>query len=759
MFDTLGHFVFRRRVPIAIAGAVFLLASAVASLGLFPRLSSGGYENPAAESARVGATLREEFGGGDASLVVLMKSPDGKTLDDPAFAAAAQVRMESLLHHPAAKSVLSYFNTNAAQFVSADRRVTFALVELKPGMDSPEAVRALRADLKRGPYPAQVGGAPAVNADVLEQVGKDLVVAESFALPVTALLLLFVFGSVVAASLPLAMGGLSILGAFFLLRLFVLFTPISVFSANVVSMLGMGLAIDYSLFIVSRFREELAAGKTVEAALVRTLETAGHTVFFSGLTVMLSLLSLLVFPQMLMRSMGIGGSLGVLVAVVGSLTVLPAVLAMLGHNVDKLRVGKRSQPPRLEEHGFWYQLSTFVMRHPVTVIVLTLIPLLVAGSPFLRVRFSMPDERNIPEKLESRVVAEQMRALFQGNALAPIQVVIHEPSSPLQADRVQGLYDFVQGLKRMPGVTRVLGLTSLTPELDAEGAKGYKNFWAMEESGLAPEGQPAKEHFLNGDDTLVQVYFDGDPHGDPARERVRALRKMPPPPGARVQVGGETAKLVDLLADLETSVPRAIALIVVTIFVLLFLMLGSVIVPLKAVILNFLSLSVTFGALVFVFQEGHLQWLLGVPALGSIDALQPMLVFVIAFGLSMDYEVFLLSRMKETFDETQDNTRAVALGLQRTGGIITSAALLLSVVILGFALGKVLSLKQVGVGLLLAVAVDATLVRSLLVPATMRLLGHLNWWAPPPLKRLYERVGLGGLKTGSATTNSERAGS
>lgn len=750
MFRGLGHFIYRRRVAVALFGALFLMASAVGGAGLFSRLSSGGYDNPDSDSARVARRLEADFGGGEGALVVLLTAPEGQSVDTPAFSAGAQAQLARLRAFPGILNVNDAFNTGAAQLIAPDRKSSYAVAQLSSLADHREVIHALRLKFAGSPVLMQFGGAPAIDADVLDQVGRDLKVAEAITLPVTAVLLLFVFGSVLAAALPLAMAGLSILGAFLLLRLLVLFTPVSVFSVNVVSMLGMGLAIDYSLFIVSRFREELGLGKTVEAALVRTLQTAGHTVLFSGMTVTLSLLSLLLFPQMLLRSMGLGGSIGVLVAMGGSLTVLPALLALLGHRVNALAVRLRRAPASeqaTEERGFWFRLSHLVMKRPVTVLCATLIPLLVAGSPFLHVRFSMPDERNIPRGLESRVVAERLKAQFTEGALSPVELLLHFKDGPVaRNDALDTLYDYVRTLQKLPGVVRVVSLANLDPRLDSKSE--LHRFLRMVRSGNLPEGQAALDHFAQGSDTLVQLFFKGDPRGSSARALVESVRAMPPPVNTEFKVGGVSAQLLDLLADMGRVVPRALLVIIVTVFCLLFLMLGSLVVPFKAVLLNLLSLTVTFGGLVFVFQDGHFGRILGTERLGSIDALQPVLVFVIAFGLSMDYEVFLLSRIKESFDQTQDNARSVALGVQRTGGLITSAAALLCVVILGFATGRVLSLKQVGFGLLLAVLVDATLVRSLLVPATMRLLGSANWWAPAPLKRLYEKLGWG--KTVSA---------
>jgi RND superfamily putative drug exporter len=747
MFHALSTFIYRRRWPVLLAGVLFLAVAGGLSTQLFPALSSGGYVSPSSESARVARTVAEEFGGGDAALVVLLTSKDGSTVDSPAFQKAARDALALLRGQPGVRNVQHYFETPASQLVSPDRRSTYALVQMDNDSEQPENVRNLRRRLKSQYLQIQMGGAPAVTADVLDQVSRDLALAEGITLPIVAVLLLLVFGTLVAASLPLAIGGLAILGAFLILRLLVLATPVSIFAVNVVTMLGLGLAIDYSLFMVSRFREELMHTDDVEAALSRTMQTAGHTVLFSGLTVTISLLTLLIFPQMVLRSMGLGGAAGVLVALVGSTTVLPALLAVLGRRVNSLSVArlfglKDRLPNEGEERGFWFRLSHFVMKHPVLVLVATLVPMLWAGLPFLHVHFTMPDERNIPHGVESRTVAERIRAQFPANEIAPVHVLLRMNGNPVRPAQLGLLYSYVLRLKEIPGIKRIDSLVTLDKNLDARGLAGYLDFYQLVESGLLPQGKVAIRHFAHGNDTLIEVLYEGAPYALENRELVRRLRALERPPGCTVQVGGQTAELVDLLRDLGRTMPICVAVIVGIIFILLFFMLGSFVVPLKAVVLNVLSLTVSFGALVWMFQDGHLGNWLGYEALGGIDALQPVLVFVIAFGLSMDYEVFLLSRIKESFDQTGDNTAAVALGVQRTGRIITSAAALLGVVILGFAMGKVLSMKQVGVGLVLAIIVDATLVRSLLVPATMRLLGHLNWWAPRPLRSLYDKAGL-----------------
>jgi RND superfamily putative drug exporter len=387
-------------------------------------------------------------------------------------------------------------------------------------------------------------------------------------------------------------------------------------------------------------------------------------------------------------------------------------------------------------HGFWYNTSRFVMRHPVSVLLVTLVPLLIVGLPFFRVNLSVPDARTLPASHESRVVSDLLSSEFPRNETQPIQIVVHTRESATEADNLGALYDYTREIAALPGVRRVDSLVNLDPRLDKA---GYAAFYANAQN---PQAAGAAAQFSNGDYSLVSVLYDTDPLSKESQDIVRSLRAISLGAGMTTQVGGTPAYLVDFLTGLESSIPWAIGLIMLVVFILLFLMLGSVVIPFKAVVLNILSLSFSFGALVWIFQDGNLADVLGFTPVGSIDGTLPVLIFAIAFGLAMDYEVFLLSRIKEQYDRTGDTTASVATGVQKTAAIITSAALLLVVVVAGFAMGEIVVMKQVGIGLALAVLVDATLVRMLLVPSTMRLMGRYNWWAPAPLRRLYNRLGL-----------------
>jgi RND superfamily putative drug exporter len=482
--------------------------------------------------------------------------------------------------------------------------------------------------------------------------------------------------------------------------------------------MGLGLAIDYGLFVVSRFREEIRrqGGRgedAVEAALARTMATAGRTVAVSGITVAVSLGGLLIFPQVFLRSMGFGGIAAVVIAMVAALTLLPALLAMLGPKVDAWsvrpllrRVFRRSPTATTAEHGAWARIAHSVMRRPVVYTVAVVALLLTLALPFLRVQFGGVDERVLPAGTESRVVTETIDADFPADVATPVTAVVTLPEPVDTPAGGQALQSYVDRVAAVDGV------------------------------------QGAQVTGAEGTTARVAVAYDGDPIGERAKDLVGDVRDVPAPEGGEVLVGGQTAALVDLLDSLGDLLPWMALMVVAATFVLLFLAFGSVVLPVKAVLMNVLSLGASFGALVWIFQDGNLSGVLGFTPTGTVEATQPILVLAIVFGLSMDYEVFLMSRIREQYDLTGDNTAAVAAGVQRTGGIITSAAMLLLVVIGAFSLSGITFIKMIGIAMLIAVVIDATVVRVLLVPATMRLLGRANWWAPGPLGRLYSRYGI-----------------
>ncbi|WP_029430085.1 MMPL family transporter [Blastococcus sp. URHD0036] len=715
MFETLGRVMYRRRRAVVVLALLFLVVAGVWGTGVFGKLTGAGFEDPGSESSQAADVAEQELGRDAADVVVLYRS-DALTVDDPAFRTAVEDSLADLPQDLLARTT-TYWGTGADALVSDDRQGTYAVLQLADGTEDDEAVAAIEDDLAADGLTTSLGGDAVVNRDITERVGADIARAETISLPVLAVLLVVIFGSLAAAALPLAIGGTAILGAFTALHVVSGFTDVSVFAVNVVTILGLGLAIDYGLFVVSRFREEMARQPTVEDAVARTMATAGRTVAVSGATVAISLAGLIIFPQVFLRSMGFGGMSAVLVAMLAALTLLPALLGMLGPRVEALSVRPflrrltRRPPPVpgavvADERGTWYRVARSVMRRPLVYAVAVVTLLLVLALPFLRVQFGAIDVRVLAAGTESRVVSETLDADFPAGPDTPITAIVSLPDPVDSPAGEAALQEYVAAVAAVPGV-----------------------------DGATVTG-------AEGDTARVAVAYGGDPVDADARALVEAVRDVPVPDGGTALIGGQSAVMTDLLDSLASLLPWMALLVVSTTLVLLFLAFGSVVLPVKAVLMNVLSLGASFGALVWIFQEGHLSGFLDFTPTGFVEATQPILVLAIVFGLSMDYEVFLMSRIREQYDLTGDNTAAVATGLQRTGGIITSAALLLVVVIAAFSLSGITFIKMIGVAMLIAILVDATVVRLLLVPATMRLLGAANWWAPRPLRRVYARYGI-----------------
>ncbi|UDY35423.1 MMPL family transporter [Dermatobacter hominis] len=737
MFRSLGHLSVRRPRAVLAATGVFLVLAAVLGVGVFDRLSGGGFEDPSAESTRAEALLEERFDSGTPNFVILATASGGDgtapAVDAPGAAAAGEQLTQRLADDPDVAEVVSYWSLGrVAPLRSTDGGSAIVVARLAGDEDDVMAAsERLEEELgtQAGPLELGYSGRGPVFSAVSSNIEGDLSRAESIAVPITLLLLVIVFGGLVAAGLPLLVGAVSVLGTFLTLWLVSLFTDVSVFSINLVTALGLGLAIDYSLFIVSRFREELARHprshwqpdehRAIRAAVVRTVETAGRTVAVSALTVAVSLSALLVFPLYFLRSFAYAGVGVTLVAAVTSVVALPALLAILGRRVDGLRLFRR--PPAAPASGFWRRNAEAVMRRPVLVAVVGVVVLLLLGAPFLGVRFGVPDERVLPEGDPARTTTQHLQDDFSSEEANAFSVVVEgsDPAGPSDAQVVA----YAEALSQLDGVQRVDAPTGRY----VEGAQ------------VAPV-DPMLEGYRSGADVRISVVPDLVPISAEGEELVAAVRATDAP-GAAV-VGGRSAEFVDSTEAIAARLPWAIAIIVVATFVLLFLMFGSVLVPLKAIVLNMLSLSATFGAMVWIFQEGHLSGVLGFTATGLTDTTTPILMFCIAFGLSMDYEVFLLSRIKEEYDRTGDNTEAIAVGLERSGRIVTAAAALLTVTFLAFATSGISFIKLFGLGLALAVVMDATLIRATLVPAFMKLAGDANWWAPRWMRRIHDRFGF-----------------
>ena len=725
MFTFLGILAVRRRRALLVVTVVFVVAAGVIGGGVFDRLSTGGFLDPGSESSRAETYLEETFGAASPN-VVLLVTAEGGDVDAPAAAAAGAELTEELATLDGVDAASSYWSLGSlAPLRSTDGSAALVLGVIGGSPDDVEVVveaidEELAGTYGDGAVTVAVGG----QAEVFRQVGLtiegDLARAESIAVPITMALLIVVFGGLVAALLPLGIGMVAVLGAFLVLWLVTSVADVSVFSINLVTALGLGLAIDYSLFVVSRFREELTAGRSTEAAVVRTVETAGRTVAFSGLTVAVSLSALLIFPLFFLRSFAYAGIGVILVAVITSVVSLPALLAVLGHRVDKGRLSKR-RPAKPAGEGFWYRLAHAVMRRPLVVTVSVVAFLLVLGLPFFNVVFASPDHRVLPEGNPAREVSERLETDFDSPEANAFPVVITEDVTDAQVEAL------AIELSSHPDVARVDARTGhyLDGALLAGPDATTERFTAAAAAGDAT--------WLS----VVPTVEPASAEGEALVEDVRALD-----PGVDVLVGGGSAQQVDVKAAIFGLVPWAAAWIGIATFILLFLMFGSLLVPLKALVLNLLSLSATFGAMVWVFQEGNGAGLLDFTATGLTDTTTPILMFCIAFGLSMDYEVFLLSRIKEEHDKGATNEESVALGLERTGRIVTAAALLLAVTFVAFASSGVTFIKLFGLGLALAVLMDATIVRATLVPALMKLAGDANWWAPAPLRRFQERFGL-----------------
>jgi uncharacterized membrane protein YdfJ with MMPL/SSD domain len=709
-----GAFVARQARAVLALSVALVVAAAVYGFGVFGALSDGGFEDPQAESSRAASAVLESFPESSADLVVVYSSDD-LTVADPAFAAAVDDTLGSI-DPDAVLSQVTWFDTQSPDLVSADQHATRVILTLA-GEDLEEKVAsydAIRDDLEAASstgLTTHVAGQYVVFEDVNGQVSEDIARAESISLPIVLLLSLIIFGSAIAALMPTMVGLVAVVGAFAVVRLITNLTDVSVFSINVITLLGMGLAIDYALFVVNRFREELGKRPTtdrvdVAVAIERTMASAGRTVLFSGVIVAASLSSLLVFQQPFLRSMGYGGMAAVLVAMVASLTVLPAVLTLLGRRLEwgtmpwrRRRLARAAaEGTDLDDgHGAWARIARSVMKRPVAYLVGITAVLLLIGSPILGAQWGSVDERILPADSPSRVAADVVADEFGGDVASAEVVVTGGSATSVQS--------YADDLSAVPGVL-----------------------------GVQPVGSA-------DDRTLLRVSWTGVSQSQASQDLVHELRDVPVPSGADVLVGGPSAATVDLVDSVFDRLPVMALMVAAIMLVLLFLAFGSVVLPLKAIVMATISIAASFGVVTWIFQDGHLSGLLGFDSPGYLDVTEPILMLAILFGLSMDYEVFLLSRVREEWDRTGDNTAAVAVGMQRTGRIITSAALLLAVVIGGFATSGIVFIKMIGVGMLVAVLLDATVVRALLVPATMRLLGRANWWAPGPLARWWERHG------------------
>jgi uncharacterized membrane protein YdfJ with MMPL/SSD domain len=696
MFERLARLADRSGKRVVIAAVVLSVIAGALGAGVADRLDPYGADDPASESVKAADRL-EEAGYRDTGVIVLV---DGVDVESGAGRDRIEALAQEIRSDEDVTDVASFYTTNSPDFVSRDGDSTYLAVRLAPTDDGDiqDAGERIVDALAEEPG-VTVGGGAVAQLQANEQVEEELRTAELYAFPILFLLSLLFFRSLVAAALPLLVGGLTIVSTMLMLSVAAELGSISIFALNLVIGLGLGLSIDYSLFIVSRYREEIAKTGPGLQAMRRTMATAGRTVLFSSLTVAGAIASLLIFPQRFLYSMGVGGSIVALIAAVVALIVLPAILTLLGTRVNALSPGflqrRADRDARSAHEGFWYRLSQVVMRVPGRIAIASAAFLIALGIPFFSIQFTSVDAQVLPESASAHRVDDALRADFPPFRDTPIQLAVG--GGPEEAERV------ASEARRLPGVVEV---------------------------------RPPVE--LDGDTSVVEVISENPPLTDSSEELVSELRALQ----ADVGVTGFTAGFVDLKDSLADHLPLMLAIVVGVTLTVLFAFTGSLVLPVKQILMNLLGLSAVFGILVFIFQDGRLEGLLGYSSQGALEATQPLFLFVVAFGLSTDYGVFLLSRIKEAYDGGAPNSEAVAIGLERTGRIVTAAALLFSVAIGAFVTSEMIFIKELGLGTALAVLIDATIVRALLVPSLMEMLGKWNWWAPAPLRRLHDRLGF-----------------
>ncbi|BCY14259.1 MMPL family transporter [Actinoplanes sp. L3-i22] len=709
-----------RHPKLVLLVALLLAGLAVAFSGdVVSALKTGGFDDPDSDSVRGRQVIAEHFRAADPNLVVLIAKPGG-SVDDPDTRAVAQKVIQRLAADPAVTVAGSYWTGGPPQLAGRGHDQGMVLVHVDGDDDtSADRVAVLHDELAldSGPVRVEFGGFTQINNDINDQVTKDLATAESIAIPITLVLLLLVFGTVGAAGAPLLIGIFSIVSTLGTLRLLAAITDVSVFSVNMATALGLGLAVDYSLLFVSRYREERPRTPDTETAIANTMRTAGRTIVFSAATVAVALCSLLVFPQYFLRSFAFAGIAVVVTTVGAAMLVLPALLALLGHRIDKWSLWK----PRAES-TFWARLADFVLRRPIRTAAPVILILIFLALPFFHVRFGVADDRVLPREAESRVVADALRNQFADTGSGATVVVAEHWGSGTDA-RIR-VADYAARLSDVPGVTRVDSLVG-----------------TYQHGVIVVVPKRPDPRFTGGDATWFSVVSDVEPYSDQGADLARAVRSVPVPAEVPVLVTGPGAQLVDITGSIGSRLPIAAILISVSTFVLLFLLTGSVLLPIKALLLNTLTMSAVFGVAVWIFQDGHLSAVLGQTGAPLAVAI-PVLLFCVAFGLSMDYEVFVLSRIIERREHGADLHTAVVEGMSKSVRVISAAAGILSVSFLAMLSSGVSLIQFFGLCASLAIILDALLVRPILVPAFMRLAGRWNWWAPRPLRALHARLGL-----------------
>jgi RND superfamily putative drug exporter len=728
---------------ILVIAALVMVAAGIFGIPVAKTLSAGGFQDPTSESAQATKLLVDKFGQGDMELVISVTSNEGAQ-----SAGAEEVGTDiagQLQASPYVAEVTSAWTAPppaAPPLISKDGGTGLIVAGITGGESGAQKhAKTLTDQLvhDRDGVTVRAGGEAMTYVQVNGQSEKDLLMMESIAIPLSFLVLVWVFGGLMAAALPLAVGGFAILGSMAVLRAVTLVTDVSIFALNLTVAMGLALAIDYTLLIVSRFRDELADRADRQRALVRTMATAGRTVLFSAMTVALSMVAMVLFPMYFLKSFAYAGIAVVAFAAVAAIVVAPAAIVLLGDRLDSLdvrRLGRRilgrPEPVRRPvEETFWYRSTKYVMRRSIPIGLAIVALLLVLGAPFLGIRWGFPDDRVLPTSASARQVGDDLRSNFAVDSAANVTVVVPDTTgmTPVELDR------YAEELSRVVDVASV----SAPGGTFVDGAR---------------VGPPSASTGIKDGSAFLTVGSNAPLFSDASEKQLDRLHTVATPDGRAVQLTGVAQINRDSSSAITSRLPLVLGVIAAITFILLFLLTGSVVLPLKALLLNVLSLSAAFGALVWIFQDGHLG-ALGTTPTGTLVANLPVLLFCIAFGLSMDYEVFLVSRIREYWLKSPRtradrapiaprvrNDESVALGLARTGRVVTAAALLMSISFAALIAAQVAFMRMFGIGLTLAVLADATLVRVLLVPAFMHLLGRWNWWAPEPLARLHKRIGI-----------------
>jgi RND superfamily putative drug exporter len=751
MFSRWGAFVYRFRRPIVLLTVLLAIGSLALASRASEELSSGGWLDPNSESAKVAERLDTEFGAGKSSMIAVFTAPSGTDATSPAVQQEIAASLADVSKDSHVTGVVGFAETGDRRFISTSGSSAYTLIELNAtDEESVEIVDSIRSSIHApSALQVQLTGYGPITKDSAEASERDLQRAESVSLPFAALILIAVFASLIAAGMPLLVAGLAIPSTLALIYVVAVQVEMSIYVLNIATMLGLSLAIDYSLFIVSRFREELGRGRSVGDSVERAIGTSGKAVAFSGFAVAIGLSGLLFFEAAALRSIGIAGSLTVLCSVFYALTFLPAVLGMLGHRVNALSLGgliRRFRPAAAIDRtreSRWAGVARMVMRRPIAVLVPVLALLFLLGSPFFRLQQGVPNASIFPAGLESRDAYFALVTEFPKGETTPITILADVPGSPTDPTNVRALVDYAARLARITGIDRVESPFSNLANPETGAPLSPEEVVALYSAAqLPPQLQALLEAYVHGSTVRLDAISPLDPAQPAGTAVVSAVRTADPADGIRIQVGGVAALGHDFLVSQGERMPWAIGVTLIASAVILFLLFGSLAIPLKAVIMTLLSISASFGALVWIFQEGNLSNILNFDPIGFTIAGNPIIMFSVIFGLSMDYEVLLLSRIQEAYRRTGDNTASVAEGLARTAGVITGAALIMVTVFSAFALADIITIKSIGVGMAIAVLLDATIIRVLLVPATMRLLGRWNWWAPGVLGRLADRLGF-----------------